>query len=148
MFLDPELNLLKEIILFKSVLLMTQELPTMEPSHPYHPRLQDQWDVFEITMKYSFRGSMKVKVKSLSHVRLFATLWTVAYQAPPSIHGICQARVLEWVAISFSRGIFLPQGSNLGPLHCRQTLLPSEPPGKSRGSITMIKHLLRTLMFN
>ena len=26
----------------------------------------------------------KVKVKSLSHVRLFATLWTVAHQPPPS----------------------------------------------------------------
>ena len=25
---------------------------------------------------------MKVKVKSLSHVRLFVTPWTVAYQAP------------------------------------------------------------------
>ena len=29
--------------------------------------------------------------------------WTVAYQAPLSVHGIFQARVLEWVAISFSR---------------------------------------------
>ena len=28
---------------------------------------------------------MKVKVKLLSHVRLFATLWTVAYQASPSM---------------------------------------------------------------
>ena len=28
---------------------------------------------------------MKVKVKSLSHVRLLATLWTVAYEVPPSI---------------------------------------------------------------
>ena len=28
---------------------------------------------------------VKVKVKSLSRVRLFATLWTVAYQAPPSM---------------------------------------------------------------
>ena len=27
----------------------------------------------------------KVKVKSLSHVRLFATPWTVAYQAPRSV---------------------------------------------------------------
>ena len=27
----------------------------------------------------------KVKVKSLSHVRLFATPWTVAYQAPPPV---------------------------------------------------------------
>ena len=44
-----------------------------------------------------------------------------------SNHGIFQARVLEWVAISFS--IFPTQGSNLGLLHCRQTLLPSKPPG-------------------
>ena len=29
--------------------------------------------------------SMKVKVKSLSRVRLFATPWTVAYQAPLSM---------------------------------------------------------------
>ena len=41
------------------------------------------------------------KVKSLSRVRLFATPWTVAYQAPLSI-GFFQARVLEWIAISFS----------------------------------------------
>ena len=29
--------------------------------------------------------NLKVKVKSLSRVRLFATPWTVAYQAPPSM---------------------------------------------------------------
>ena len=29
------------------------------------------------------------------------------------VHGILQARILEWIAISFSRGIFLTQGSNL-----------------------------------
>ena len=28
---------------------------------------------------------VKVKVKSLSHVQLFATPWTVAYKAPPSL---------------------------------------------------------------
>ena len=39
-----------------------------------------------------------------------------------SIHGIFQARILVWVAIFFSRGIFLTQGSNLGLLPCRQTL--------------------------
>ena len=27
-----------------------------------------------------------------------------------SVHGILQARILEWVAIPFSRGIFLTQG--------------------------------------
>ena len=35
------------------------------------------------TMKV--KVTVKVKVKSLSHVRLFATTWTVANQAPPSI---------------------------------------------------------------
>ena len=39
-----------------------------------------------------------MQVKSLSRLRLFATLWTTAHQAPP-IHGIFQARVLEWGAI-------------------------------------------------
>ena len=34
-----------------------------------------------------------------------------------SVHGISQARILEWVALSFSRGVFLIQGSNLWFLH-------------------------------
>ena len=38
-----------------------------------------------------------------------------------SVHGILQARILEWVAIPFTRGSSL-QGSNLGLLHCRQIL--------------------------
>ena len=38
-----------------------------------------------------------------------------------SIHGIFQAIVLEWIAISFSRGSSQP-GSNPGLPHCRQTL--------------------------
>ena len=63
---------------------------------------------------------MKVKVKSLSRVRLCDSVDC----SPPgsSVHGILQARILEWVAISFSRGIFPTQGSNPGLLHCRQTL--------------------------
>ena len=38
-----------------------------------------------------------------------------------SIHGILQARVLEWVAIYFFRGSSWPR-SNPGLPHCRQTL--------------------------
>ena len=34
-----------------------------------------------------------------------------------SVHGILQARILEWVASPFSRGIFPTQGSNLRLLH-------------------------------
>ena len=39
-----------------------------------------------------------------------------------SVHRVLQARILEWVAISFLQGIFPTQGSNLGLLHCRQIL--------------------------
>ena len=39
-----------------------------------------------------------------------------------SVHGILQARILEWVAISFSMGIFPIQESNPCLLHCRQIL--------------------------
>ena len=37
----------------------------------------------------------------------FATLWTVAHQAPLSM-GILHARILEWVAMPFSRGSSQP----------------------------------------
>ena len=39
-----------------------------------------------------------------------------------SVHGILQARILEWIAISFLQKSFLIQGSNPGHLHCRQIL--------------------------
>ena len=39
----------------------------------------------------------------LSQVQLFVIPWAVACQAPLFM-GILQARILEWVAISFSRG--------------------------------------------
>ena len=42
-------------------------------------------------------------IQLLSHVQLFATPWTVAHQAPLSMR-LFQARILERVAISFSRG--------------------------------------------
>ena len=71
---------------------------------------------------------MKVKVKLLSCVWLFATPWTVAHQAPTSMEfsrkgtGVGCRYVLQ--------RIFLTQGSNPGLSNGRQTLLPSEPPGK------------------
>ena len=39
-----------------------------------------------------------------------------------SVHGILQARMLEWVAIPFSKGIFPTQRSNLGLLNCKHIL--------------------------
>ena len=44
--------------------------------------------------------------------------------SPPdsSVHGISQIRILEWVAIFFSRGVFLTQESNPSLLHYKQIL--------------------------
>ena len=63
---------------------------------------------------------VKVKVTLLSCVQLFATPWTVAYQAPPPM-GF--SRQEYWSGLPFpSPGDLLTQGSNLGLLHCRQML--------------------------
>ena len=53
----------------------------------------------------------------------FPTLFNCMECSPPgsSIHGILQARKLEWIAIYFSRGSSRPRGQTLG-LHCRQIL--------------------------
>ena len=45
---------------------------------------------------------------SLSLARLFVTPWTAACQAPLSM-GILQSRILEWVAMPFSRGSSWPR---------------------------------------
>ena len=39
-----------------------------------------------------------------------------------SVHGILQARILEWIAIPFLQGIFLTQGWNLCLLYHKQIL--------------------------
>ena len=46
----------------------------------------------------------------------FCDPWTVAHHIPND-YEVFQAKILEWVAMSFSRGIFLIQGLNPHPLH-------------------------------
>ena len=61
-----------------------------------------------------------MKVKSFSHIRLFVTPWTGAYQAPPSM-GLSVRNT--GVGCQFLlQGIFPTQGSNPGLPHCGQTL--------------------------
>ena len=59
-------------------------------------------------------------------VQSYLTLCEPMDCSPPdsSVHGISQARILEWDAISFSRGSSRDQSqrSNPGLLHCRQFL--------------------------
>ena len=54
----------------------------------------------QIDSAKSFHPSSEYNVKSLSRVQLFATLWTVAHQAPVSM-GFFRQEILEWVVIFF-----------------------------------------------
>ena len=68
------------------------------------------------------------EVKSLSRVRLFATPWTVAYQAPPSM-GF--SRQEYWSGLPFPSPGDLPDpGIKPKPSAFQAEALTSEPPGK------------------
>ena len=70
----------------------------------------------------------KVKVKSLSRVRLFATPWTVAHQAPPSIGFSGQK---YWSGLPFpSPGDLHDPGIKPRSPALWADALTSEPPGK------------------
>ena len=70
-----------------------------------------------------------VKVKSLSHVRLFATPWTVAHQAPPLSMGFF--RQDYWSGLPFPSPEGLPNpGIEPRSPALQADSLPSEPPGK------------------
>ena len=149
------------------------------------------WEICMQVKKQQLEPDMEQqerKVKPLSHVQLFVTPWSVAYQAPPSmgfsrqwywsgspfpspgdlpnpglprcrqilyhlsrqrrpsesesnsviptllrpmdytVHGVLQARILEWLAIPFSRGFSQPRSPAL-----QTDSSPSEPPGKPVG---------------
>ena len=70
----------------------------------------------------------KVKVKSLSRVRLSATPWTVAYQAPPSME---LSKQVYWSGLPFPSPGDLPDPEIESRSPALQAdALPSEPPGK------------------
>ena len=59
------------------------------------------------------------------------SLWDPIDYSPPdsSVHGALQAKLLEWVAISFSRGSAWPRDRTWVSCFAGR-FLPSEPPGK------------------
>ena len=83
------------------------------------------WQINGKTVK---KKKKKVKVKSLSSVRLFAAPWTIAYQAPPSM-GF--SRQEYWSGLPFPSPGDLPDpGIELGSLAFQADALSAEPPGK------------------
>ena len=79
------------------------------PSGPQFIQVQDKnhptvhnWSKWDNMAKYL------VVVQSLNHVQLFCGPMECSLPGS-SVHGIFQARILEWVAISFSRGSSPPR---------------------------------------
>ena len=75
-------------------------------------------------------------MKSLSRVRLFATLWTVAYQAPLSMEF---SRQEYWSGLPFPAPRDLPDPgiTPRSPTLLADTL-PSEPPGKLMNALLLL----------
>ena len=65
-----------------------------------------------------------------------------------SVHGISQARILEWVAISFSRGSSQTRDSNPHLLHWQPDSLPLNHQGSPKFQREMMKYfsLMRALV--
>ena len=68
-----------------------QSCPTLcnpidgSPPGPAIPGVLQAWILEWVAISFSNAWKWKVKVRSLSRVRLLATPWTAAYQAPPSM---------------------------------------------------------------
>ena len=91
--------------------------------------LRAQWSPRHSTFMFLWDLSPR-KVKSLSHVRLFATPWTVAYQVPPSM-GF--SRQEYWSGLPFPSPGDLPDpGIEPGSPTVQADAVTSEPPGKPR----------------
>ena len=72
-------------------------------SHLFHPeKILTPHNVETVALGLWIAAKWVMKACTLSHARLFATSWTIAYLPGFSVHGILQARILGWVAISFS----------------------------------------------
>ena len=92
---------------------------------------------------------VKVKMKVLSLVRVFATPWTIACQAPPSM-GF--PREEYWNGLPFPSPGDLPDpGIEPGCPALQADSLPSEPPGNificGTSSLSLINHYWRSFIF-
>ena len=88
--------------------------------------------------------SLSEWVKSLSRVWLFAILWTVAYQTPPSM-GF--SRQEYWSGLPFPSPGDLPNpGIEPGSPALQADTLTSEPPGKPW--LLLLYYIIGTLLFS
>ena len=83
-----------------------------------------------LTQKFSLEPSFSMKSENVSCSVVSNSLWPMDCSLSDSlVHGILQAGILKWVAISFSRGLPDP-GTELGSPAWQADSSLSEPPGK------------------
>ena len=84
-------------------------------------------------------------MKSLSRVQLFATPWTVTYQAPPSMG---YARQEYWTGLLFPSPGYLPDpGVEPRSPTLQADALTSEPPGKKQPRYPSADKWIRKLWY-
>ena len=83
------------------------------------PTQQSNWGPLhcrQILYQLSYQGSPKVKVKVIQSYP------TLCDPMDYTVHGILQARILEWVTFPFSRGSSQPRDQSQVSPPCRQIL--------------------------
>ena len=91
----------------------TKPVPHNRRSHPNdNPTHCNEEEPLLTTARESPLATTKIRACLIAQLGL--TLCNPVDCSPPgsSVHGILPARILEWVAIFYSRGFFLTQGSN------------------------------------
>ena len=87
----------------------------------------------------------------LGHVQFFVTPWTLCSPPVSSVHGILQARILEWVAMPSSRGSSQPGVETRSPT-VQEDSLSSQTPGKPKntgvGSLYLLPQIFLTQKLN
>ena len=97
----------------------------------------------KVTIGYLVLSKRKVKVKSLSSVRLFATQWTVAYQAPPFMG---PSRQEYWSGLPLPSPGDLPDpGIEPGSPALEADALPSEPHKYTVRTYSELSHMLHII---
>ena len=110
---------------------------------PHGPKLDRQLYPWDFPGKNTGVGCLFLLCRHAKSLQSCPTLWDPMDCSTPgsSVHEILQTRTQEWVAISYSKGIFPAQGSNPCPLRLLASAGGSftpEPPGKPLCTIVCV----------
>ena len=115
-----------------------------------------QWQTVSLDSKITADGDCSHKIKRgllleiktmTSLVKVTQSCLTLCYSMDYTVHGILQARILEWVALPFSRGSSHPRNWTQVSQIAGDSL-PVEPQGKPKntgmGSLSLLQQIFPT----